>query len=228
MLRSAASPLTGFGNYTAKHMAELIKVDQTRLEFLLEYAVRTIIAGKVVAFPTDTFYGLGADPFNLAAVSEVFRIKRRTTDRALPLLVASIDQAADLTHDPPALFFKLAEKFWPGPLTLVVPASRQIPLKVTANTGKVGLRWPQALLATALIDASARPLTGTSANLSDLPACSTAQEVDRQLGDLLPLILDGGPTQGDLASTVVDLTGERVRILRPGGIPESDLKEFLG
>jgi tRNA threonylcarbamoyl adenosine modification protein (Sua5/YciO/YrdC/YwlC family) len=194
----------------------------------LEYAVRIIASGKVVAFPTDTFYGLGADPFNLAAVSEVFRIKRRTADRPLPLLVASLDQAADLTHDPPQLFFTLAQKFWPGPLTLVVPASRQIPLKVTANTGKVGLRWPRALLATALIDACGRPLTGTSANISDLSSCSTAEEVDRQMGDLLPLILDGGPTAGNLASTVVDLTGGRVRILRPGGVPESELKEYLG
>jgi len=209
-------------------MAELIKVDPLRLGFMLEYAVRMIVSGKVIAFPTDTFYGLGADPFNLAAVSEVFRIKRRTSDRPLPLLVASIDQAADLTHDPPELFFTLARRFWPGPLTLVVPASPEIPLKVTANTGKVGLRWPRALLATSLVEASGRPLTGTSANLSESPACSTAEEVDRQIGDLLPLILDGGPTQGELASTVVDLTGERVRILRPGGVPESELKEFLG
>jgi len=209
-------------------MAELIKVDQARLGFLLEYAVRMIISGKVVAFPTDTFYGLGADPFNLAAVSEVFRIKRRTADRPLPLLVASIDQAADLTHDPPEIFFTLAKKFWPGPLTLVVPASSLIPLKVTTNTGKVGLRWPRALLATALIDAAARPLTGTSANRSKFPDGAAAEQVDTRIGDLLPLILDGGPTEGALASTVVDLTGERARILRPGGVPESDLKEFLG
>jgi len=196
--------------------------------FLLEYAVSMIVSGKVIAFPTDTFYGLGADPFNLAAVSQVFRIKRRLADRPLPLLVASIDQAADLTHDPPQLFFTLAKKFWPGPLTLVVPASRQIPLKVTANTGKVGLRWPRAALATALIEAAARPLTGTSANHSELPACATAEEVERQIGNLLPLILDGGPTEGQLASTVVDLTGGWARILRPGGVPESELKEFLG
>jgi len=208
-------------------MAELIKVEQASLGFLLEYAVRMITSGKVIAFPTDTFYGLGADPFNLAAVSQVFRIKRRMADRPLPLLVASIDQASDLTHDPPQLFFTLAKRFWPGPLTLVVPASRQIPLKITGNTGKVGLRWPRALLATSLVEAAARPLTGTSANLSDLPACCTAQEVDRQIGDVLPLILDGGPTEGQLASTVVDLTSVRARILRPGGVPESELKEFL-
>ena len=209
-------------------MAEVLKVDKVPLEFLLEYSTRLILAGKVVAFPTDTFYGLGADPFNLAAVSEVLRIKHRSADRPLPLLVCSLDQAADLTNDPPRLFFRLAEKFWPGPLTLVVPASRKIPLKVTANTGKVGLRWPRAPLAVALIAAAARPLTGTSANLSEHPACATAAEVEKQIGDTLPLILDGGPTRGEVASTVLELAGERVRILRPGGIPESDLKEFLG
>ncbi len=212
-------------------MAEVLKVDKSdpaRWEFVLEYTVRHILAGKVVAFPTDTFYGLGADPFNLAAVSEVFRIKRRTTDRPLPLLVASLDQAADLAQNPPRLFFELAQKFWPGPLTLIVPASRLIPLKLTANTGRVGLRWPRNPLAVALVAAAARPLTGTSANLSEHPACSTAEQVEKQIGDILPLILDGGPTQGELASTVVELVGERARILRPGGVAESELKEFLG
>ncbi|HKS97495.1 MAG TPA: L-threonylcarbamoyladenylate synthase [Terriglobia bacterium] len=208
-------------------MSEIIKVDQSRLEFVLEYAVRLILAGKVVALPTDTFYCLGADPFNLAAVSEVYRIKGRTSDRPLPLLVASLDQASDLTTNPPALFFKLAEKFWPGPLTIVVPASRQIPLKVTGNTGKVGLRWPRAPLAVALIAAAARPITGTSANLSEHPACATAEEVDRQIGDVLPLILDGGGARGELASTVVELEGERARILRQGPVTEDQLKEFL-
>lgn len=209
-------------------MAEIIRVEKARLDFVLGYATRLILAGKVVAFPTDTFYGLGADPFNLAAVSEVFRIKRRASDRPLPLLVGSLEQAVVLAKDPPPVFFKLAEKFWPGPLTLVLPASRLVPLKVTANTGKVGLRWPRAPLAVALITAVARPLTGTSANLAERPACSLAAEVDEQIGDDLPLILDGGPTPGELASTVVEIAGERARILRPGGVPESELKEFLG
>jgi L-threonylcarbamoyladenylate synthase len=187
-----------------------------------------ILAGKVIAFPTDTFYGLGADPFNLSAVREIFRIKRRTSERPLPLLVASLDQAADLANDPPALFFELAKRYWPGPLTIVVPASRQIPLKVTANTRKVGLRWPKAPLAVGLIASAGCPLTGTSANLSDCPACTSAEEVEGQLSEDLPLILDGGVTAGKLASTVIDLTGGRGRILRAGAIPESELKEFLG
>jgi tRNA threonylcarbamoyl adenosine modification protein (Sua5/YciO/YrdC/YwlC family) len=209
-------------------MAEILKLGNDSLQYVLEYTARLILRGKVVAIPTDTFYGLGADPFNLAAVSEIFRIKRRTSDRPLPLLVDSIDRAVDIVHNPPKLFFTLAQKFWPGPLTLVVPASRQIPLKITANTGKVGLRWPLAPFIVALIAAVGRPLTGTSANLSDMPACSTADEVDCQIGDMLPLILDGGLTRGGLASTVVELTGESGHIVRQGGILESELKEFLG
>jgi len=209
-------------------MAEILKVENSSLEYVLQYAVRLILQGRLVAFPTDTFYGLGADPFNLAAVSEIFRIKRRAADRPLPLLVDSIDQAIDLVQDPPKLFFTLAQKFWPGALTLVVPASRQIPLKVTGNTGKVGLRWPQAPFVVALIAAAGRPLTGTSANLSDRESCSTADEVDCQIGDVLPLILDGGLTRGGQASTVVELTGETGRIVRQGAIPESELKEYLG
>jgi L-threonylcarbamoyladenylate synthase len=209
-------------------MSEILKVDNSRLEYALEYAVRLILEGEVLALPTDTFYCLAADPFNLKAVNEVYRIKRRPAGRPLPILVASLDQAADLTENPPALFFKLAEKFWPGQLMLVVSASRQIPLKVTGNTGKVGLRWPQAPLAVALIAAAARPLIGTSANLTSYPACASAEEVEDQMGHAVPLILDGGTTKGDLASTVVELAGEGGRILRPGPVTESQLKEFLG
>ena len=208
-------------------MAKILKVEKSNLEYALESSARLVIEGKVVAFPTDTFYGLGADPFNLAAITEIFRIKRRSADRPIPLLVSSLDQAADLVADPPQLFFTLAKKFWPGALTLVVRASRQIPLKVTANTGRVGIRWPRSPLAEALITAVGRPLTGTSANLSEHPACSTAAQVEEQVGDALPLILDGGATAGDNPSTVVQLEGVRPRILRFGGVSESDLKEFL-
>ncbi len=209
-------------------MAEILKVKEERLQYILEYSTRLILAGKVVAIPTDTFYGLAADPFNLAAVSEVYRIKGRTSDRPLPLLIGSVDEAAELVHDPPRLFFQLAERFWPGPLTIVAAATRRIPLKVTGNTGRVGVRWPQAPLAMALVEACDRPLTGTSANFTKHPSCLTAAEVAGQIGAAIPLILDGGPTPGPVASTVVVLEGERARILRPGSIPESELKEFLG
>ncbi|HLI29727.1 MAG TPA: L-threonylcarbamoyladenylate synthase, partial [Terriglobia bacterium] len=155
-------------------------------------------------------------------------VKGRAFGRPLPLLVNSLDQALELTYDPPSLFFDLAGKYWPGPLTLVVPASRLIPLKVTGNTGNVGLRWPRAPLAVGLIAASGRPLTGTSANLTDHPVCKTATDVEQQIGRFVSLILDGGPAGDDVASTVLDLTGERPRILRHGPITEKELKELLG
>lgn len=208
-------------------MAEILKVEPSNFDHALECATRLITDGKVVAFPTDTVYGLGADPFNLAAITEVFRVKGRAFNRPLPLLVNSLDQAIELTFDPPGLFFDLAGRYWPGPLTLVVPASRLIPLKVTGNTGNVGLRWPRAPVAIGLIAATGRPLTGTSANLTDHPACKTAGEVERQIGGLVSLILDGGPAEDD-ASTVLDLTGDHPRILRHGPIPEEELKELLG
>ncbi|MGH9451265.1 MAG: L-threonylcarbamoyladenylate synthase [Terriglobia bacterium] len=209
-------------------MAEILKVDGASLNQTVECAARLITTGKVVAFPTDTVYGLGADPFNLAAVSEVYRVKGRSFNRPLPLLVSSLDQAVELTSNPPRLFFDLAAKYWPGPLTLVVPGSRRIPLKVTGNTGNVGLRWPRADLAVALIAAAGRPLTGTSANLTDHPACNTAAEVEKQIGKNVPLIIDGGPAGHAVASTVVDLAGLRPRVLRYGPITEEELKEFFG
>ena len=209
-------------------MSEILKIENSNLEFVLEYSTRLLLAGRVVSFPTDTYYALGADPLNLAAINDVFRLKRRASGRPLPLLVASIDQAADLTQDPPHLFFRLAEKFWPGPLTIVVPASQQLPLKVTANTGKVGLRWPKSPVAVALIAAAGRPLTGTSANITENPPCNTADEVNQQLGENLPLIIDGGTAKGGMASTVVELTEDGGRIIREGPVTESDLKEFFG
>jgi L-threonylcarbamoyladenylate synthase len=208
-------------------MAEVLDVKSADWSCALDRAVRLIDEGKVLAFPTDTVYGLGADPFNLAAVVEVYRIKGRAFTRPLPLLVGSLDQAIDLTSHAPGLFFSLARKYWPGPLTLVVPAARRLPLKVTGNTGNVGLRWPRAPLVESLIAAAARPLTGTSANRSGQAACGTAEEVNVQIGTYLPLILDGGPSEHNASSTVVDLTADHPRILRHGPISDDELKEFF-
>ena len=209
-------------------MAEILKLDPKRLEHILDVATRLVLSGKVVAVPTDTLYGLAADPFNLAAVSEISRIKRRTVDKPLPLLVDSIDQAAEISQNVPSLFYRLAEKYWPGPLTIVVSAAPRLPLKVTGNTGKVGLRWPKAPIVVALIAAAGRPLIGPSANLPEYPPCTPAEDVLLQIGDAMPLIIDGGPTPDHVPSTVIELFGERARIIRPGAIPASELKEILG
>ncbi len=209
--------------------AELLKVSAEAPETnSLRYAADLISRGRVVGVPTDTFYGLAADPFNLAAVEQIYRVKGRPEARALPILVNSIEQAVMLTRDLPGTFLKLAQKFWPGALTLLVDASNRMPLKVTANTGRVALRWPNSKVACALIEMLESPITGTSANISGFPACSSADQLMKHLGDRLPLVLDAGDTGASLASTIVDLSGERWRVVREGTLTEADLRAALG
>ena len=125
--------------------AEIVKINSEKPEAsLIRYAADQIRAGEVLGIPTDTFYGLAADPFNIAAVDEIYRVKGRPETRALPILVRSLEQAMQLAREVPQIFLKLAQEFWPGALTLVVDAANRLPLKVTANTGKVALRWPKS------------------------------------------------------------------------------------
>lgn len=201
--------------------AELLKVSRdTPDSRTIHYAADLIRKGELVAIPTDTYYGIAADPFNLAAVDQIYRVKGRPETRALPILVNSSAQAMSLADDVPYSFHKLAAKFWPGPLTLLVKASAHVPLKVTAHTGHVAVRWPNSPVVSALIDALQGPVTGTSGNLSGMPACSTAMELLEQMGDRLPLILDAGETPGALASTIVKLEDGKWTIMREGMISE--------
>jgi tRNA threonylcarbamoyl adenosine modification protein (Sua5/YciO/YrdC/YwlC family) len=208
--------------------AELLKVSAEAPETTsLRYACDFIQRGQVVGVPTDTFYGLGADPFNLAAVEQIYRIKGRPDTRALPILVNSIEQARTLSREIPDTFLKLARSFWPGSLTLLVDASHRIPLKVTANTGRVALRWANSKIVRTLIELLEGPITGTSANISGFAACTNAEQLLNQLGERLPLILDAGETGATLASTIVDLRGERWHIIREGIVTEADIRAAL-
>src|SRR5215813_6729475 len=163
-------------------IAELLRIDPQKPEpDLLRYTAEKLSRGCVVAIPTDTLYGLAADPFNLAAVDEIYRVKGRPETRALPILVNSMEQASLLARHIDPKFLRLADTFWPGGLTLVVEASRQVPLKVTANTGKVALRWPKSAIVERLIAEFEGPVTGTSANISGFPSCANADQVIKQL-----------------------------------------------
>jgi len=191
------------------------------------YAAGFIRRGQVVGIPTDTFYGLAADPFNLSAVEQIYRVKGRPETRALPILVRSLEQAVDLAGDIPHGFVQLAEKFWPGALTIVVEATRRLPLKVTGHTGRVALRMPNAPIVWALIQAFGGPITGTSANLSGQPSSTNAELLAAQLGDRLPLILDGGETGAVLASTIVDVRDSGWRIIREGRVTEAEIRAVM-
>jgi L-threonylcarbamoyladenylate synthase len=193
----------------------------------LEIASEAILQGKVIAIPTDTYYALAADPFNLKAVDRIFQTKGRLSWKPLLLLIDSVEQAEAISQDIPDLFYQIAEEFWPGPLTIVLPAGKNVPLKVTGGTGTVGVRIPSCYFARMLSNALNIPLIGTSANLSNHPACASADEVIQQLEGRIDLVIDGGASPAKSASTLLDLTKSDPHLLREGAISAEQLKKYL-
>ena len=206
--------------------AEILRIhpDEPEPE-LIDRVVKSIDAGQVVALPTDTFYGLAVDPVNLHAVDRIYDIKTRARHKPLSLLIADVSQAYALARNCDTAFDRLAERFWPGPLTIIVRAGSKLPLRVTANTGNVALRVPEAPIARAIVEKLGLPITATSANLSGFPECTSAMSVLQQLGDMIPLIVDGGPTARSVATTIVDLTAGdgSWSIIREGAIPTHEI-----
>jgi L-threonylcarbamoyladenylate synthase len=182
----------------------------------------------LVAFPTDTLYALGADASNPLAVRRVFAAKGRSLKSPIPLLVADLMMAIQLVGELPEAAIRLAKRYWPGPLTLVVRAPRRICTLLTAGTGRIGLRVPDAAIALALIRQFGGPVTGTSANRSMDKDPLDAREVLRQLGDQVDLVLDGGPVAGRSPSTVVDVTVSPPVIVRRGPIRQEEILSLLG
>lgn len=210
--------------------AEIVKINSENPEVsLVKYAADQIRSGEVLGMPTDTFYGLAADPFNLRAVDKVYDIKTRSRHKPLSLLIENVDQAEELAKELTEEFYALARKFWPGPLTIIVRAGSRLPLKVTANTGNVALRVPQAKIPRAVVAAAAIPITATSANLSGASECTSAEQVRDQLHGRINIIVDGGTSPRDVASTIVDLSDEasRWRIIREGAIPADQISTFF-
>jgi L-threonylcarbamoyladenylate synthase len=187
-------------------------------------AAALLRGGELVAFPTDTVYGVGAVVWDVAAVEKLYIAKLRALDKAIPVLLADPADVALVACDLSAAARRLAERFWPGPLTLIVPRAAAVPDAVTAGGATVAVRVPDHALARALIRTAAAPLATTSANLSSQPAAATAQEVTAQLAGRVALILDGGRCPGGVASTVVDVTGATPVILRPGPITLDQIK----
>jgi tRNA threonylcarbamoyl adenosine modification protein (Sua5/YciO/YrdC/YwlC family) len=209
--------------------SEIIKINPEKPDTrMVSYVAEQIKKGQVVGMPTDTFYGLAADPLNLRAVDLIYDVKSRSRHKPLSLLIESVEQAEYLARPLPDAFYKITRKFWPGPLTIIVKASSRLPLKVTANTGNVALRVPAARIPVEIIRAAGVPITATSANISGASECTTADGVRQQLGTKLGLIVDGGTSPREVASTILDMSiPGKVTVLRHGAIPESELTEFL-
>jgi L-threonylcarbamoyladenylate synthase len=181
-------------------------------------AAAVLRCGGIAAIPTDTLYGLAADPFNAAAVARIFTIKSRQMERAIPLVAASFEPVERTIGAMPPLAGRLARAFWPGPLTLVLPAPDRLPAEVTGGGTTVGVRVPAHDVARALCEAVGGLLTATSANISGEPATSEADVVAAQIGTRLDLIVDAGTTPGGPASTIVEVIGPEPRLIRAGAI----------
>ena len=192
----------------------------------INQAIVILKDGGVIAFPTDTVYGVGVDPFQPEAVRKLYQIKGRPIDKPIPILVGSVDDVKHVAQNLPPSFSQLAEQFWPGGLTLIVEA-KALPPEVTAGGNTVGIRMPDHPLALALLQRFGGAIAATSANKSDEPPATSAAEVRSEFGELINIILDGGQTATRIASTVLDLSVSPPQIRRQGGISMDQLASFI-
>lgn len=206
---------------------DLISIDQEHPdEDALLTAAAAIRRGEVVAIPTDALYTLVADPYNLHAIGKVFLAKGREIHRSLPLLITDTFMAEDLAKELSHRFYQLSRHFWPGPLTIIVPAGEKVPLKVTGNTGRLALRQVRTPVARKLVEILQQPIIATSANISGQPTCKSGIEVFGTMDGRLKLVLDGGGCMG-AGSTTVDITEPYWRVIKEGVITEKQIADVL-
>src|SRR5262245_25063724 len=204
-----------------------VKIDATNPDAgVLQRAADVIRDGGLVAFPTDTLYGLAADPYSAEAVSRVFLAKGRTAERALPLVAADDEQIVQHLGPLSPLARALADRFWPGPLTLLMTAPLALAPEVSGGSSRVGVRVPAHSVARELCRAAGTLLTATSANISGQPGIDNADDVARSLGPRLDFLLDAGPTAGGPPSTIVDVTGIEPRLVRAGAIVWEEIRTW--
>jgi L-threonylcarbamoyladenylate synthase len=195
---------------------------------VLEQAVRVLAAGGVVACPTETFYALAADAGQEKALERLMEIKNRPRDKALLVLVADRDMVPAVAAAPGPRAQRLMARFWPGPLTLILPAGPGLSELLTGGSGTIGVRQPDHPLARRLLQLYGRPLTGTSANLSARAPLVTAAQVEQELGGLIELILTDGPCRGGRPSTILNVVQEPPRLVREGAISAAELEPETG
>lgn len=191
----------------------------------IKLAVDLVKSGGMIAFPTDTVYGIGVSAFQADSIERIYQVKGRSTLKAIPILLGDADTAEQITPPYTPMVKILTERFWPGPLTLVVPLLPSLPGNLSPLP-TIGLRVPDHEFTRKLLQGTG-PLAATSANLSGEPSALTAEEVQAQLGGKVDLILDGGRSPGEMASTVLDCTGNRPRLLREGPLNWEDIQAVL-
>ena len=207
---------------------KIIKIDKDNINSdLIIDAVNIIKNSGLVAFPTETVYGLGANGFDENAAKKIFAAKGRPEDNPLILHVYSVEQVRELVEEIPDIAKKCMEEFWPGPLTILLPKSNKVPNIITAGLDTVAIRMPENKIALELIKMSNVPIAAPSANISGRPSPTSAKHVIDDLMDKIDMIIDGGETGVGLESTVLDLSGDLPMILRPGGVTKEDLQKII-
>ena len=206
-------------------MARVLKAE---VEGSLAEALAVLKGGGLIAYPSDTVYGLGAAASDERAVARAFAVKGRLSEKALPLLLADVEDMAPLCAEVPPIAKLLTERFWPGPLTVVLRRSPSFQSPALGGGDSVALRVPDHFFLRQLIRALGEPITGTSANRSGRPSCRTAREVQRQLGNAVDLIIDGGSSRVGQESTVVDITLDHPKIVRGGALSRKEIERAIG
>jgi len=215
-------------------MPEVIRPEVIRIDprapntSVLARIIEILKSGDVIAYPTETFYGLGADARNPAAVDRIFDIKGRDLRNPIPLIIGKIDMLEELVAGIPANAVKLIKKFWPGPLTIIFGASSLINPALTGGTDKIGIRLSSHPLARRLSEGISGPITATSANLSGAAECVSAAQVAMDLSGRITTVIDAGETPGGKGSTVIDITASPPRIFRHGAVPVQAIEDILG
>ncbi len=209
-------------------LTSIIRVDSSRdFQNAINKASDILLSGGLIAYPTESFYGLAVDSSNENAIRRLFLVKQRSPGRPLLILIPSVEVLDRYVGHIPQIARQLMEEFWPGALTLVFEAGQKVSPLLTAGTDKIGIRLSPHPVATALAQAIGGPITGTSANISGKPACRNAGEVSGSFRKWVDLILDGGATTGKVGSTVLDVTVCPPKILREGMVQKSDLEKYM-
>jgi L-threonylcarbamoyladenylate synthase len=209
-------------------MPEILRVDADNSEeSILTQAAEILANGGIIAYPTETFYGLGADATNEKAIEKIFVVKGRNFKNPVSLIIGQADDIYPLVQDVPQTAKKLMAAFWPGALTIVFLAADKISPLLTAGSGKIGLRVSSHPGAGGIVQKLKKPLTATSANLTGAPECTRASEVAQQIGDKIDAIVDLGSTPGTAGSTIIDITCDPPVILREGTISRKTIEKYI-
>jgi L-threonylcarbamoyladenylate synthase len=207
---------------------KIIKINPAHVEpDKIKMVAKVLKEEGMIAYPTDTFYGLGASCFSEKAIQRIYRLKKREPSKPISIIISDTNMAREIAKDIPSLFWKMADEFWPGPLTIILNASSKLPKNLLGPGDSIGIRQPAPSWMRELVERTAFPITATSANISGEKSITDPEIIRDSFYGLVDLIVDGGESRGILPSTVIDLTSTKPAIIREGAVARSTLRKYL-